>query len=152
VSPAAVRRLASGFGAGFSPVAPGTAGTLVAVPLAWALSLAPLWPRLALVAAALPPAAWICGAAARQDGGKDPGWVVLDEILGFLVATAFVPAGPAVYLAAFLLFRLFDIIKPPPAGGIDRRLAGGWGILLDDVAAGLYTALCLALLGRFGAL
>ncbi|MBI5014681.1 MAG: phosphatidylglycerophosphatase A [Deltaproteobacteria bacterium] len=152
MSPGAVRRLASGLGAGFSPVAPGTTGTLVAIPLAWALSAAPVWVRLGLLLAALPFGAWVCGAAALQDRDKDPGWVVLDEILGFLVSTAFVPAGPATYLAAFLLFRLFDIIKPPPAGGIDRRLSGGWGILLDDVFAGLYTALALALLGQLGAL
>lgn len=152
MSPAAVRRLASGFGAGFAPVAPGTVGTLVALPGAWALSLAPPWVRLTLIAGALPLAARICGAAARQGADEDPGWVVLDEIVGFLVATAFVPAGLASYLVAFLLFRLFDIIKPPPAGAIDRRLPGGWGILLDDVFAGLYAALFLALLERFGAL
>lgn len=147
-----MRRLASAFGAGFSPLAPGTAGTLAALPLAWALNLAPLWLRLALIVAMLPASAWVCGAAAHQDGEKDPSWIVLDEVLGFLVSTVFVSANLTAYLAAFLLFRLFDIIKPPPAGDIDRRLPGGWGILLDDVFAGLYTALSLALLERIGAL
>lgn len=149
---APARLLASGFGAGYCPIAPGTAGTAVALPLAWALGLVPLGPRLALLAALLPVAAWICGRAARQAGAEDPGWVVLDEILGFLVGTALVAPGLAAYLVAFLLFRLFDILKPPPAGAIDRRLTGGWGILLDDVVAGLYTALSLALLERLGAL
>lgn len=137
---------ASGLGAGLAPVAPGTVGTLVGVPVAAALGLLPPWGRYVLLLASLPLSAWVCGSAARHDGRDDPGWIVLDEILGYCFATAWVPLSLGAYGAGFLLFRLFDIIKPPPAGWFDRSVPGGWGILLDDVCAGLYTAAALALL------
>jgi phosphatidylglycerophosphatase A len=124
-------------------VAPGTAGTLAALPLAWAVNKLPLPLHLAALLASLPAAAWICGRAAADSGQEDPGWITLDEMLGFLVATFRVPASVGVYGAAFVLFRLFDILKPPPAGWADRQLAGGWGILLDDIFAGLFARLAV---------
>lgn len=151
MSPAACRFLASGFGAGRVPVAPGTAGTLAAVPFAWAFAHLPPTLHLLLLAASLPAAAAICGRAARLDGRADPGWIVLDEMLGFWVAVALLPPRPATLAAGFVLFRLFDIVKPPPAGWLDRNLKGGWGILLDDVAAGLWTRLVLGALPWFSA-
>jgi phosphatidylglycerophosphatase A len=127
-------------------VAPGTAGTLVAVPFAWALAQLPPLLHLLLLALAVPAAAAVCGRAARLDARKDPGWIVLDEMVGFWVAVALLPPRPMTLAVGFALFRLFDIVKPPPAGWIDRNLPGGWGILLDDVAAGLWTRLVLGVL------
>lgn len=136
--------LASGFGAGRSPWAPGTAGTLVAVPFSWLWAqLPPVW-HVALLLLAVPAAAWVCGAAARAAGHDDPDWIVLDEMVGFWVAVALVTPSLLAYGVAVVLFRVFDILKPPPAGWIDRHVGGGWGIVLDDVAAGLMTRLVLA--------
>jgi phosphatidylglycerophosphatase A len=122
-------------------------GTVVGVPLALALSLLPSWLRFGALAVSLPLGAVVCGRAAAGAGETDPGWVVLDEIIGYCVAVAGAPVTVSAYGVGFLLFRLFDIVKPPPVGWIDRGVPGGWGILLDDVCAGLYTAAALALLG-----
>lgn len=151
MSPARLRAIASGLGVGFAPVAPGTAGTLAAVPLALALGFLPAWVRVCLLVASLPLAAAVCSKAAAEAGEEDPGWIVLDEIVGYCIAVAWAPRVIQAHVAGFLLFRLFDIVKPPPAGWIDRRLGGGWGILLDDVCAGLYTALAIAALAWAGA-
>jgi len=146
VSPSLCRLLASGLGAGRCPVAPGTAGTLAAVPVAWALAHLPSAAHVLLLLATLPAVAWVCGRAARADGRSDPEWIVLDEIVGYCYAVALLPATPGVLALGFALFRLFDIVKPPPVGWLDRRISGGWGILLDDVAAGLMTRGVLAVI------
>ncbi len=147
-----LRALASGLGAGYCPRAPGTAGTLLAVPLAWALASLPAPTQLSLLALALPAAARVCGRAAEADGRDDPGWIVLDEIVGFCFAIVLAAAPTAVSMAlAFVLFRLFDILKPPPIRWIERSFPGGWGILLDDVAAGLYARAALEAFHRAGA-
>ncbi|NTU60316.1 MAG: phosphatidylglycerophosphatase A [Deltaproteobacteria bacterium] len=147
---APLRVVASGFGAGFAPVAPGTAGTLVGIPVALALGLLPPWLRFGALVVSLPLGALACGRAAAEEGGGDPAWIVLDEVIGYCFSVAWAPRTVAAYGAAFLLFRLFDILKPPPAGWIDRVVPGGWGILLDDVCAGLYTAAALGLLALLG--
>lgn len=138
------RWLASGFGSGYAPVASGTFGTLAAMPFAWLLSRLspPLW--AVAVVLSIPLAIYVCGKAAGDE--PDPGWVVLDEFVGFFAATLWLPPEPLPWVAAFFLFRLFDILKPPPAGWCDRSLDGGLGIVLDDVAAGVYTRLALWLL------
>jgi phosphatidylglycerophosphatase A len=139
LSPA--RFIASGFGAGYAPVAPGTAGSLVALLLGALLMLAS---PVALPVAAL--AATIGGVwairAARVDG--DPGWVVIDEVAGQWIAMLPLPrpAWPGL-LAAFLLFRLFDITKPGPVGWADRR-HGAVGVMADDVIAGAIAAVILS--------
>lgn len=152
MSRSAWRIAASGFGAGLSPFAPGSAGTLVAVPLAWVWERLPVPIHLVLLLALLPVAALVCGRAAAAAGAHDPGWIVLDEMVGFWFAVALVPPSFAVYGAGFVLFRLFDILKPPPIGWLDRAVPGGWGILLDDVAAGLCTRLALGFLSGLGVL
>ena len=144
------RALASGLGAGHCPRAPGTAGTLLAIPLAWALASLPALSQLLLLALALPAAARVCGRAAEADGGDDPGWIVLDEIVGFCFASALLAPTVVSMALAFVLFRLFDILKPPPIRWIERHFPGGWGILLDDVAAGVCARATLEVLRRAG--
>ncbi len=143
--------IAFGFGTGLSPVAPGTVGTLVGVLLFVPLSL--LSPPLfaAVVALLFVFGCWVCGESARLLGVHDHGGIVFDEIVGYLVAAApllFVPPQslPVVavaMLAAFVLFRLFDVLKPWPIRIIDRNVHGGFGIMLDDVLAGVAAALPL---------
>lgn len=142
--------LASGLGLGFLPWAPGTWGSLWGLPLAWAIGMLP-WPAGLGVAGVV----WLvgvplCTAAARRLGAKDPGAVVWDEIAAFPVVfllidlqRPFVELLPAL-AGGFVLFRVFDILKPPPIRWLER-LRGGWGIMADDLAAGAYA--CLALHG-----
>jgi phosphatidylglycerophosphatase A len=133
---------------GFLPLVPGTFGSLAGLGIAlllpadgWHLSIA----IGVVVASALTVA--LGPAAARAAGRKDPPQVVMDEVAGMMLALLFVPAPNAVEAAAgFLLFRAFDILKPPPARQLER-LPGGWGILLDDLAAGVWAALLLIGLG-----
>jgi phosphatidylglycerophosphatase A len=134
------RFIASGFGAGYAPVAPGTAGSLLALLLGVLLILAsPVALPLAALAATFG-GVWAIRAA-RIDG--DPGWVVIDEVAGQWIAMLPLPrpAWPGL-LAAFLLFRLFDITKPGPVGWADRR-HGAVGVMADDVIAGAIAAVIL---------
>jgi phosphatidylglycerophosphatase A len=152
MAPFLVRLLASGFGTGYAPIASGTFGTLPAIPLALAATLLPPWLFVLLLALSVPFGIYLCSAAERFGAVKDPGWIVFDEMAGFWFATAFLKPTPASYLAAFFLFRLFDIIKIWPANWLDRSAPGGWGILLDDVVSGIYTRLALLALASFGLL
>jgi len=143
--------LATFFGAGYSPVAPGTAGSLAAVAIALLLHL-PAWQYAVLAALLFLPAVWAAGVTARTLQKKDPGLVVVDEVIGQWIALAGAPTlNWETYLAAFLLFRLFDIWKPPPVRQLES-LPGGWGINADDVMAGVYAALMLWLAGWFALL
>ncbi len=130
--------LSLGFGAGLSPVAPGTAGTLVAIPLY--LALAQLaWPwYLALVAGGFCVGIWLCGYTSKALGEHDHGGIVWDEIVGFWVTMIAAPANWAWILLGFVLFRIFDILKPWPVRVADRKIPGGLGIMFDDLLAGLY--------------
>jgi phosphatidylglycerophosphatase A len=144
--------IATWFGCGRSPYAPGTAGSAAAVGIAIALQhwlgFGPL--QFAVMAALLfLPATWAADVAARAAGLKDPGFVVVDEVIGQWIALAGARAlNWKSYLAAFALFRLFDIWKPAPVRQLER-LPGGWGINADDVMAGLYAALVLWAAGCF---
>ena len=129
--------LAFGLGAGLAPVAPGTVGTLAAMPVAVALSALALWVQVAVVDVALLLGVWVCGRTQRWLSVPDHPGIVWDECVGLWVACLALPTGWAWWLAALLLFRWFDICKPGPIGWLDRRLKGGWGIMLDDVAAGV---------------
>lgn len=144
-----IRALASGLGSGLLPFAPGTFGTLAAIPLALIFSTLNPWLGLALTLLFVPFAIIIAGRAAQAYGQKDPGWIVIDEAAGFLFASLWLNPSLFSYLAAFFLFRLFDILKPPPVGWLDRSLKGGSGIVLDDVAAGLMTRALLYPLEAF---
>lgn len=129
--------LAYGFGAGLLPKAPGTMGTLVAVPIYLILSMLPMAAYLAVLAVMIAVGIWVCGATANDIGTDDPAPIVWDEIVGFLIAMIAAPAGWIWVISGFLLFRLFDIYKPWPISTIDDRLHGGLGIMLDDIVAGL---------------
>lgn len=131
-----VQLLATGFGSGLAPRAPGTAGTLAALPFAWALALCPLPVQLALVALAFAAGCWLCGAAARVAGVHDHPAIVWDEFTGLWLACVALPAEVWALPAAFVLFRLLDIAKPWPIRVVDRRVGGGLGIMLDDALAG----------------
>jgi len=144
-----VRCLASGFFSGHIPFAPGTCGTLVAIPLYLLLisALQGWWYAGAVVVLTLA-AIWISGHAEKMYGRKDPPQVVIDEIAGFMLTMIAIPPKAVYIIAGFVLFRLFDILKPQPAGWINRRMRGGSGIVLDDIVAGLYANIVLQFLYR----
>lgn len=135
--------LALGFGAGLVPLAPGTAGTLVAIllylpaqalPLAWYVML-----TLALLALGVP----LCERTARALGLHDHPAIVWDEVAGYFITMTAAPAGALWVVAGFVLFRFFDILKPWPINNLDRTVTGGFGIMLDDALAGVYAGLAL---------
>lgn len=138
------------FGAGRSPYVPGTVGTLAAMPLAILAQrvLQPWWFLAAAVGLALV-AVWAAHVAAIEMARHDPGAVVIDEAAGLFVTLLFQPRGAQTlpfYVLAFVLFRVMDIVKPPPARGAER-LPGGWGIVTDDLVAGVYANVALRVLG-----
>jgi phosphatidylglycerophosphatase A len=130
--------LACGLGAGAVPKVPGTAGTIVAIPLYLLLQpLAPLHYLLIVVVMFLF-GVWLCGRVSHDLEVHDHGGIVWDEWVGLLVTLWLAPSGWGWLLAGFLLFRLFDIWKPWPIGWLDRHVTGGLGIMLDDLLAGVY--------------
>ena len=138
-----VHFFAFGMGAGLAPKAPGTAGSLVGVLLGWFTAALPLGWRLGILAVLVGAGIWLCGESARRIGVHDHPGIVWDEIAGMYMALLVVPAQMGHYALAFGLFRLFDIWKPWPIRDLDHRLAGGPGIMLDDLVAALYAAILL---------
>ncbi|MET4000912.1 phosphatidylglycerophosphatase A [Marinobacterium sp. MBR-109] len=138
-----VHFLAFGLGSGASPKAPGTAGTLAAVPLWYLMAQTPLTIYLLLVLVAFVIGIWLCGRTSRDLGVHDHGGIVWDEFVGYWITMIAVPVDWIWALAGFILFRLFDIWKPWPIGPVDRHVHGGLGIMLDDVLAGIMAALVL---------
>jgi phosphatidylglycerophosphatase A len=137
--------IAFGFGVGLIPVAPGTFGTLLALPLYWLFQpeVAPL-EFLLLVALLFGLGVWACEMTGRALGVHDHGGIVWDETVAFLLVLFFTPAAPVWQAAAFVLFRLFDILKPPPIRYYDRTLKSGFGAMLDDLMAAFYTLIVVA--------
>jgi len=142
--------LAFGFGSGLSPKAPGTMGTLAAIPLWWLLAQLPLSTYLVVVLIAAVAGILICGRAADRLGVHDHGGIVWDEFVGFWIAMAALPVTWQSLILGFVLFRLFDILKPWPISWLDRRVSGGFGIMIDDVIAGLAAAGVITLLTASG--
>lgn len=137
--------IALGFGSGLSPKAPGTAGTLLTVPLVYFLQQQTLLVYGLVTLFVLLTGPWICGYAAKKLKVHDHSAIVYDEIAGYLITMSMVPANLALLVAGFLLFRFFDAVKPWPISWFDKHLQGGFGIMFDDVVAGVFSLLCLML-------
>lgn len=139
--------LAFGFGSGLARKAPGTFGTLVAFPMYWYLA-----PRLSdalfffVLIWAFAIGVWVCGITGKALGVGDYGGIVWDEIVAFLLVLFFTPPGWDWALLALVLFRFFDIVKPPPIRYFDSNWHGGLGVMFDDLLAAGYTLLCLAVI------
>ena len=144
-----VHFLACGFGSGLSPFAPGTAGTLAAIPLYLLLVQLPFWGYVAVLLVMSLAGIWICGESSRRLGVHDHGGIVWDEFAGFLLTMLAAPAGWMWIVVGFFLFRLFDIWKPWPIRLVDRDVPGGFGIMFDDILAGVYAWLVLQALAYF---
>ena len=140
--------LATGFGVGYSPVAPGTLGTLIAIPVYYFLSniSSPIY-EITLIGFFFL-SVWISENAEIFFGKKDDQRIVIDEMMGFLITMLWVPKATHFIVIGFFLFRLFDILKPFPIRRLERGLKGGFGVVLDDVIAGVYANIILHLVGR----
>ena len=147
-----VHLLAAGFGSGLSPKAPGTAGTVVAIPVYWLVSDLSLWLYIGLCSALFIIGVWICQRAADDMNSHDHPSIVFDEIVGYLVTMTALPVTWPWMVAGFTLFRIFDIIKPWPISELDRKVKGGFGIMLDDLVAALFAAALLHLAMRWWSL
>lgn len=139
--------LAVGFGSGLAPFAPGTCGTLVGVLVYLALARLPAPAYLLVVAVLFAAGVPVCAARARRLGVHDHPSIVWDEIVGYLIAMILAPRGWPWVAGGFLAFRFFDIAKPWPVRWADRRVGGGWGIMLDDLLAGVYAFALLQIVG-----
>jgi phosphatidylglycerophosphatase A len=134
--------VATALGAGYFPFAPGTVGSLVGLAFFWPLQRLPAWAQVAATVELYFVSVAASGRFARRLGRKDPGAVVVDEVVGMWVSLLFLPFTPATAAAGFLLFRALDVFKPWPARQFES-LPGGWGIMTDDVMAGIYANLLL---------
>lgn len=129
--------VAFGFGSGFVPKAPGTAGTLVAIPLVFLIAQLPVFLQIAVWVGIFVVGCFVCQIAADWLGESDPGAIVWDEIVGYCFAMALLPLSLQTVVVTFVLFRLADILKPWPISWLEKRVQGGLGIMLDDLIAGL---------------
>ncbi len=136
----AAQFVATGAGSGYAPFAPGTAGSLVGLLLFWPLSRLPFAGQVGVTVALFLVGTLAAAHLARRLGLKDPGIVVVDEVVGQWVSLLLLPLTPLTVVLGFLLFRLLDVLKPWPARDFER-LPGGWGIMADDVMAGIYANL-----------
>lgn len=135
-----------GFGSGLAKKAPGTAGTLVALPLAWLLAILPLPVQLVVISLLFILGIPICSITGKALGVVDHGAIVWDEIVAMMLVLTFTPNQWQWWLTAFLLFRLFDIWKPFPIRQFDAKLKNGFGVMFDDLLAAIYAIICLGLM------
>lgn len=140
--------VAYGFGAGLAPKAPGTFGTIVALPIYWLIQNWSLTAYVALVLVMFIAGIWLCQKASDWLKQDDASGIVWDEIVGYLVAMTLAPSGWQWMLVGFVLFRFFDILKPWPVSLADRKLHGGLGVMLDDFVAGVYSLALILLLNE----
>ncbi|MFK7793728.1 MAG: phosphatidylglycerophosphatase A [Gammaproteobacteria bacterium] len=141
-----IHLIAFGFGSGLAPKAPGTFGTLVAIPLYLLLEPLSLINFLLVVTLLSLFSFYIAGKSAEILGIHDHGGIVIDEICGYLITMTLAPAGWQWIIIGFVLFRIFDIWKPWPINYLDKKVSGGVGIVLDDLMAGIYALLSLELI------
>jgi phosphatidylglycerophosphatase A len=141
--------LATGFGVGYSPLAPGTLGTLLAILVYYFLSniSSPLY-EITLIGFFFL-SVWISKNAEIFFNGKDDRRIVIDEIVGFLITMLWVPKTIRFIIIGFILFRFFDILKPFPIRHLERRLKGGFGVVLDDVMAGFFSNIILQIISSY---
>jgi len=135
-------------GVGYAPIAPGTAASAVTAIGLWLLGWSPA-ALSGLLVVVLVVGTWAAGEAERTLGTKDPGAIVVDEVAGMTISVLTLPLTLPVLVAGFILFRIFDVVKPFPAGA-SQRLGGGVGVMIDDVIAGLYALVLLLLARRLG--
>jgi phosphatidylglycerophosphatase A len=140
---------ATWFGTGFFPVASGTIGTLGAIPLYMAFVRLPAWLYLLATVAVTIFACWVADHGEEVFGEHDSGKIVIDEVAGYLVTMAGIPPTWQGILAGFLLFRIFDVLKPQPARWFDREVRNGYGVVFDDIVAGIYSCIATHLVMRF---
>lgn len=138
--------VALGFGAGLSPKAPGTIGTMVGLPLFWLLTFTPEASHFITLAALFLVGIPICTKAGNALGVSDHGSIVWDEIVAMMLVLKFTPASPIWWTVSFVLFRLFDIWKPAPIRQCDKKLKGGFGVMFDDLLAAIYAIISLKIL------
>ena len=131
--------LATGCFAGFLPMMPGTWGTFVAIPVVMLTHKGGTLTQALTAVVFVVAAALIAGRAEALLGNRDASPIVIDEMAGFLISLLWLPLSLLTVCLSFVLFRLFDIVKPPPIGSLEKRVRGGWGVVLDDVLAGIYT-------------
>lgn len=143
--------IACGFGTGASPWAPGTVGTLAGVALYIPMALAglSLLTYLLIVLVGFVAGVWICDVTSRDFGEHDHSGIVWDEVIGYWITMTAIPFDWKWVIAGFVLFRIFDVIKPWPIRDIDRKVGGGFGVMIDDVLAGVYAWVILFLLVRY---
>ncbi|OPY88852.1 MAG: Phosphatidylglycerophosphatase A [Smithella sp. PtaU1.Bin162] len=144
----AIKFLACGFGLGLSPIAPGTAGTLLGIPICLLCLPLPWFLRLLVVLVLLALSIYVAGRAEEIYRKKDDQRIVIDEIIGFQVTMLTVTITATHLCTGFVLFRIFDILKPFPLNNL-QKLPGGWGIVMDDVGAGIYAGVAMLLLTSF---
>ena len=140
---------ALGFGSGLLPKAPGTFGTLAAIPFWLLIASLPLVAQLAVVIAGFFVGIWFCQITSDNLGVHDHGGIVWDEFIGLWLTLLFIPSGWTWLLAGFLLFRVFDILKPWPIKYFDQKVHGGLGVMIDDVIAGLFAGVILLIVSQF---
>jgi phosphatidylglycerophosphatase A len=141
--------LATGFGVGYSPITPGTLGTLIAIPIYYFLSEIPSPIYEITLIAFFFLSVWISASVENYYGKKDDQRIVIDEIMGFLITMLWIPRTVRFIIVGFFLFRFFDILKPFPIRRLEKRLKGGYGVVLDDVLAGVYANIALRLVLLF---
>ena len=141
--------LATWWGVGYVPRAPGTAGTIAAIPFYFLLRLLPLYGYLACVLGIGLVACWAAGEAERIFQEQDSKRIVIDEAVGFFITMTALPPTWPYLIGGFCLFRCFDILKPPPIRLIERKVKGGYGVVLDDVLAGIYAQISLRIIVAF---
>lgn len=135
--------LATGGYVGYAPFASGTFGSLVGLPIVYLLSKTHWYAATVLAATLILGSVWVAHLAEQQLNAKDPGCIVIDEVAGMCVTMLYIPLTLTTGTAGFLLFRLFDVIKPPPVRQMEKMLKGGWGVVMDDVVAGVMANISL---------
>lgn len=142
--------IAFGFGSGLSPKAPGTFGSLAALPFFLVWVQLPVWAYILTLVLTFGVGVWVCDRSSEALGEHDFGGIVIDEMVGMWITLFLCPLEWLPMLIGFLLFRLFDILKPQPIKWLDQKVSGGFGIMIDDVIAAVFAWLCLQLILRSG--